>query len=118
VEEGAGDEAAPPACRPQRLALAVGQPDQRHIVADGGQRRIVEFMPAQARPRFSQRSVGEQPRLAIAEMQLAPGKAGGMAEQPRHAMSDAAGILEALAQHHVTAALAMHRPRRGETRQP
>ena len=31
---------------------------------------------------------------------------------------DAVGILQAFAEHHVAAALAMHRPRRGEAREP
>ena len=51
-------------------------------------------------------------------MQLALCEAGGMAEQPGHAVADAVGVLEAFAEHHVAAALAVHRPRRGETRKP
>ena len=74
-------------------------------------------MAAQACARLPQRTVGKQPRLAIAEMKLALGEAGGMAEQPGHAVAHTVSVLEALAEHHVPAALAVHRARRGEARE-
>src|SRR5580704_9851700 len=44
-------------------------------------------------------------------MQLALGEAGGMAEQAGHGMRVSCRILQALAQNHVTTALAVYRPR-------
>ena len=41
-----------------------------------------------------------------------------MAEQSGHGVALAGGILEALAEHHVAAALAMHRAGLGEAPQP
>ena len=50
-------------------------------------------------------------------MQLALGEAGGVAEQAGHGMRLPCRILQALAQNHVTAALAVHRPRLREASQ-
>src|SRR3984957_12311054 len=61
--------------------------------------------------------VRQQPGGAVAEMQLALGEAGGVAEQAGHGMRAPGGILQALTQNHVTAALAMHRPRLCEVSQ-
>ena len=41
-----------------------------------------------------------------------------MAEQSRHGVADAVGIFEAFAEHHVAAALAMHRRVVCEAREP
>jgi hypothetical protein len=118
VEERTGDATAPSACRSQRLAFAVGEFKQGLVASRLGQRRIMEFMAAQLGARTAQRTIGEQPRLTVAEMELAVREAGGMAEQAGHAVADTVGIFERLAERHVAAALAMHPPRRGEPRQP
>jgi hypothetical protein len=50
-------------------------------------------------------------------MQLALGEARGVSEQARHRVACAACILQSLAEDHVAAALAVHRPRLRETRE-
>src|SRR5262245_9162326 len=51
-------------------------------------------------------------------MKLRRGETGRMAEQPGHAVAYAVAIGEAYPEHHVAAALAVHRPRRREARKP
>src|SRR5262249_38123280 len=65
----------------------------------------------------AERAVMHELRLAIAKMQLALGKARGMAKQPSHGVADAIGVFQPLAQYHVAAALAVHGPRGGELRE-
>ena len=110
MKERAGDMAAPSARCPERTSLAVGEIGQRLVVAGRDQRRVVEFVAAHRS--CPPRPIGlseTQPRLAIAEVQLALREAGRMAEQPGHGVADAVGVLEAFAQHHVAAALAVDR---------
>src|SRR6266540_695748 len=57
-------------------------------------------------------------RLAVPEMQLAIGEARGVSEQARHRVARAACILQSLAEDHIAAALAVHRPRLREAREP
>src|SRR5512135_463497 len=118
VEERAGDVAAPAARRAERMALPVDKLGERRVVSGRGQRRVVELMPAHDRTLAPDWALRKQPRLAIAEMELALREARGMAEQPGHGAAHAIRILEALAENHVAAALAMHLTRRGEAGEP
>src|SRR5712691_5556603 len=107
MKERAGDVAAPPAGGSARTSSAVGKVGQRLVVSAADERRIVEFVAAPGAARWPDRAVDTKPRFAIAEMQLAFGEAGRMAEQPGHGVADAVGALEAFAEHHVAAALAV-----------
>ena len=57
------------------------------------------------------RAVREQPCIPVAEVQLALGETGRVAEQARHGMAHPFRVLEAFAQHHVATAFAVHRTR-------
>ena len=57
----------------------------------------------------AERMVGQQARLAIAEMKLALGEARRVAEQPRHRVPRGLRVLQPFAEHHVAAALAVNR---------
>src|SRR5262249_32277720 len=59
-----------------------------------------------------------QAGLTVSKMQLALGEARGVSEQTGHLVARAVRILDALAQHHVAAALAVYRPRLREAREP
>ncbi len=102
--------------RPPALPSACPCPSmrstQRLVVARRGQRRIVKFVAAYRGAGRTERARRDEPRRAIAEMQLAGRKTRGVSEQAGHGMAHAVGILEPRAQHHVAAALPMHRPRR------
>src|SRR6185312_12626360 len=117
MKEGAGDVAAPAAAVGHRLPLRVGQLSERDIMPCRYQARIVEFMTAHARTCHAEWTVRCQPGLAIAEVQLAFVKAGGVPEQAGHRMRNAIGVFKAFAEHHVATAFAMHRACRGETRE-
>ena len=69
----------------------------------------MKFVAAHDRAGAAERAVGEKPRAAVAEMKSASGEARGVAEQAGHGVQAPVGILQALAQHHVAAALAVHR---------
>ena len=118
VEEGAGDMTAPSAGRPKRVSVRVEQFGKRLIAARLDERRIVELVPAQSRAGAPERAVLQQRRGAIAEMQAALGEARRMSEQASHGVTRAVGIDQPLPQHHVAAALAMHRAARGELGEP
>src|SRR5579884_3453093 len=68
----------------------------------------MKLVAAQDRAGAAERAIGEKPRAAVTKVQLAFGKTRGMAEQTRHGMNAAAGILQASTQHHVAAALPVH----------
>src|SRR6266705_805700 len=74
----------------------------------------MKLVAADQRSSGSDRAWSQQPGLAVAEVQAAFEEAGRMAEQAGHGMSDAIGIFESFAEHHVAAALAVNRARRGE----
>ena len=74
----------------------------------------MELVAAQRAPGAPERAIMQEPRLAVAEMQPARGEARRMAEQPGHGVARAVGIDHGLAEHHVAAALAVHRARRGK----
>ena len=93
------------------MPLPVGELRERLVVACRSQARIVKFVAAHEAARRSERTLAEHPRLAVAEMQLALGKACRMAEQSRHGVACPARIFETFAQHHVAAAFAVHPPR-------
>src|ERR1700680_3917510 len=109
MKERAGDMPAPAAGVSERLALGVGEGEEAFIVSRRDQRRVVELMPANRAPGLPERAVGEKPRLAVAETQLAVCEARRVPEQARHGMAHPLGVFEAFAQHHVAAAFAMHR---------
>src|SRR5688572_22544622 len=71
---------------------------------------MVEFMPPQRFSSRTDRTICEQAGPAIAEVELALGEARRVAEQPCHLVARALAVLQAFAQHHVTAAFAVHRP--------
>ncbi len=75
-------------------------------------------MAAHRLPGPADRRVGEEPRLPVAEVHLAPGEAGDVTQQPGHRVGDAAGVLQRAAERHEAAAFAVHRPAFGETAQP
>src|SRR5262245_62313376 len=56
--------------------------------------------------------------LTVSKMELAFGKARGVREQTAHRVARTIRVLDPLAQHHVAAALAVHRPRLREARKP
>ncbi len=78
----------------------------------------MKLVPANARVPRTNRAVRAQTGFAIAEMEPALGKAGGVPEQAGHRVPDTIRIFEALPQHHVAAALTVHRPRLRELREP
>src|SRR5512143_1306916 len=78
----------------------------------------MELVPAHARSLRPEYPIGQQPRLAIAEMKLLLREARGVAEQPGHGVAHAVCVLEAFAENHVASALAMHLPRCGEAGEP
>src|SRR6516164_9666809 len=63
-------------------------------------------------------TAGAKARLAVSKMQLAFGEARGVREQAGHRVAPAIRVLDARAQHHVAAALAVDRPRVREAREP
>ena len=73
MKEGAADVPATAAGMTERAALAVGQLGERGFRHGrrGGERRIMKFVAAHRAARRAERAVGQQPRLAIAEMQPA-----------------------------------------------
>src|SRR5579863_2277621 len=94
----------------QRTVFRVPALGEVIVVAGRDQRRIVEFVAAHRRSAAAKRGVGEEQRRAIAKMQLALGETRGMAEQAHHCVLLTLRIFQALAEHHVAAALAMYRP--------
>ena len=74
----------------------------------------MKFMTANERAATAERSVGEKPRGAVAEMKLSSGKARRVPEQTGHRVALSGSVLEALAEHHVAAAFAVDRTCFGE----
>src|SRR5713226_1144215 len=118
VKESAGDAAAPCSGFAQRASLTIRKIGQRVVASARDQRRIVKLVTAQRRRCRSERAVAKEPRLAITEVQFALGEARRVAEQPRHRMAGAVGILEPLSEHHVAAALAVDGTRHRKLRKP
>src|SRR5690242_18052047 len=71
----------------------------------------MKFMAAYLCAFGPEHAVRQQPRRAIAEMQFAFGEARRVTEEPGHRVGAPVAILDALAQNHVTAALAVNRAR-------
>src|SRR4029078_4568290 len=71
VEERAGDVAAPPARPAERRPLPIGKLGERRVVSGRGQRRVVELVPAHDRALRTEWALRKEPRLTIAEMELA-----------------------------------------------
>ena len=69
----------------------------------------MEFVPSNDGAGRPERAVKAQPRPAIAEVEFSRLKACCMAEKPEHGVANARSIDQAVAQHHVAAAFAMHR---------
>ena len=118
MKERAADMAAPAAGAGERLPLRVAELKKRFVGARRDQRRIVEFMPAYHTAGPSERAVREKPRFPIAEMQLPRGEAGRMSKEADHCLARPLRVLKAFAQHHVAAALAVHRAGRPKSSQP
>src|SRR6516225_3324464 len=109
---------APPSRCAKPLALRVGKLDQRLVVAGRDQHGVMKLMSAHDCTSLSYGAVGQKRSLAVAEMKLASCKARGMTEQAGHGMADAVGVLERLAENHVSSALAVHRAGRRKSCEP
>src|SRR5439155_9323641 len=118
VKERAGDPPAPAAIGADRPPLRVRKLDQRLVVSRYRKRRVMKLMAANDGARRPDRTCCAKTRLAVSKMQLALGETRGVSEQPRHRVARAACILQSLAEHYMAAALAVHRPRLRETREP
>src|SRR5690242_4747601 len=101
MKKRAGDAASSATAVSEHLVLGVEKFGQTIIVAGGVDRGVMELVTAQDRAGAAERAVRQQPRAAVAEMQLALGKTRGMAEQAGHVVNAPVGVLQALAQHHV-----------------
>ena len=118
MKKRAADMASPAAGVADRSSLRVGQIEEPFIGTGRGQRRIVEFMSAYHAAGSPERTVSEKPRFPIAEMQLAHRKACGMSKEAYHRMACRLRVRQAFAEHHVAAALAVHRAGRSKSPQP
>ena len=104
-----------PDTRPRRLPVsATGRPCASVTSTNGpslpfvDNRGVVEFVATHDVANGTDRIVGQQTRLPIAEVELSFGEACRVAEQARHGVASALGVLQAFAENHVAAALAMH----------
>src|SRR5438477_11581295 len=88
----------------EALALAVREIGERRIVAGRDQRRVMKLVFANHASRWSDRAVGQNPRLRLAELQLALREARCMAGGPGYGMASPFGVSNSLAQHPVSAA--------------
>jgi hypothetical protein len=118
VKEGPGYVAPPSAGRAERLASGVEEIGKRNVAARLDQGGIMEFMAAKPRACSSQRTIVEQFRPAITEMQAPLGEARRVAEEAGHGVADAFGVHDALTEDHVAPAFAMHGPASGEAGEP
>src|SRR5215470_18324176 len=118
MKEAGADMAAPAAGAAERLPTGVGKVKKGFIAARRDQRRIVEFVSPYRAAGRPECAIGEKPRFPVAEVQSARREAGRMAKQADHGMAHPLRVLEAFAQHHVAAALAVHRPGRPKSSQP
>src|SRR6266446_3353115 len=118
VKEGAGDAAAAAAVGADRASLRIRKLGQRFVAPRGRQRCVVKLVAAHDGARRPKGTARAQACLTISEMQLAFGEARGVCEQAGHRMTRAVRVLDALAQHHVAAALAVDWPRVREAREP
>ena len=109
MKERAGHVPTPAAGFRDGPALCVGDFHERLVVSLGDDRGMVKFVSADNLTNRSERIVREQTRLTITEMKSPFGEACGVAKQARHRMTYTLGVLDGLAQHHVAAALAVHR---------
>src|SRR5437773_2742576 len=80
MEEGTADIAAPCARCSERVTLPIGEFGKRLVASRCSQARIVKFVSAHDASGRPERAVAKHPRLAIAEVKLALGKARRMAE--------------------------------------
>src|SRR5580698_1314190 len=71
----------------------------------------MKFVTTQRGLAPAQRGIAEEPRRAVTEVEFAFGEARCMTEQSGHHVTLSGGVLEAFAEHHVAAALTVHRPR-------
>ena len=118
MKECAADVASPAASAAERLPLRVRKVEKLLIGARRDQRCIVELMPAYHAAGRSKRAVGENPRFAVSEVQSAGGETRRMSKEADHGVARPFRILKALTEHHVAAALAVHRAGRRETPHP
>src|SRR6185295_56622 len=117
VKERAGDATAAAAGDTDRASLRIGKLDQRLVAAGVHEGCVMKFVSANDRFRRSDRTVCPKTCLPVAEMQLALGEARGVSKQAGHRIMYAVRIFYALAEDHVAAALAVHRPRLCEARE-
>ncbi|QTK80233.1 hypothetical protein AT6N2_C2658 [Agrobacterium tumefaciens] len=118
VEKCAGDTSSPAARWPERPALPIGNLGKWLITTGIGDAGVMKFVAAQHNTSRTKRPICRNSRLPVAKVHLARGKAGGMRQKPGHRVVDAVGILQRLAEHHVTAALAMNRLCRSKSGDP
>ena len=84
VKERAADVVPASAGATERRAFGIGEVDQRRIIAGFDQARVVKLVSPDQAAGSAQRPIGEQSRLAIAEVKFAPREARRVAEQPDH----------------------------------
>src|SRR5262249_9255588 len=100
------------------VPLRVGKVKKCFVGARRGERRVVEFMPAYRAAGSPERAVDEKPRLPVAQMQLAHREACRVSKKADHGVAYPLRVLKAFAEHHVAAALAVHRAGRCKSPQP
>eukprot|EP01136_Pigoraptor_vietnamica_P009960 Opistho-1_new@47020 len=109
VQERSADTALPATYASQIATEGVLGLEQGRRIALRDHPGVVEFVATEPRSGSAERAVGQQIRPAVAEMQLALGKAGDDRQQPGHGVAFAGRIDQPLAQHHVAAAFAIDR---------
>src|SRR5258708_29702322 len=118
MKERAADMAAPAARVAEQLSPRVGEVKKHFVGARRDHRRVVEFVPAYRAAGPPEGAVSEKPGLPVAEMQSARREAGRVSEQADHGVAHPLRVLQAFAEHHVAAALAVHPPGRPKSSQP
>ena len=72
--------------------MGVGDQSERGVLPRRLDAGIMELMPPQMRPGRPHTPVIDQTRLAISQMQLAPGEAGRDTQQTSHRVANAGGV--------------------------
>ncbi len=120
MEKASANEATLMSSLPQISAIRVTdfRETRVRIMVQIDNRRVVEFVTHDDGVRGPKRTVPEQTRDAVAEMELAFGDACLGRQEVRHGMHAALVVLEGPPQYHVAAALPVNRPARGKAPKP
>src|SRR5262249_55086028 len=111
MKKCAGDVCAAATRLAEWMSLAVRKLCKRRVAIDPTHRRVMKFVTVQCGVCGSDRSVAQQARLAVAQVQLAFCEARRMAEESSHGMTTAIGVLKPFAEHHVATTLPVDRTR-------